>query len=102
MAACRCRGRLSTLHLFRRRGVRCRVTEDLARAHREKLLWNVPFNGLGVAGAAGYPVVMSGQITASRPWACLTTDELLADTRWMALIRELMGEVITAAEAFGV
>ena len=39
-------------------GVRRQVTEDLARAHREKLLWNVPFNGLGVAGAAGYPAVM--------------------------------------------
>ena len=87
-------------NLFRGAGVRCRVTEDLARAHWEKLLWNVPFNGLGVAGAAGYPAVMSGQLTAGQALGpCLTTDQLLADSRWLALVRELMGEVITAAEA---
>ena len=39
--------------LFRQAGVNCKVTEDLARAHWEKLVWNIPFNGLGVAGAAG-------------------------------------------------
>ena len=79
------------------------VTEDLARAHWEKLLWNVPFNGLGVAGAAGYPAVMSGQLTAGQALSpCLTTDQLLADSRWLALVRELMGEVITAAAALGV
>src|SRR5271170_1393876 len=30
-------------------GVPCKVTEDLAAAHWEKLVWNIPFNGLGVA-----------------------------------------------------
>ena len=34
-------------------GVPCTVTENLAAAHWEKLVWNIPFNGLGVAGAAG-------------------------------------------------
>src|SRR5437867_1101242 len=45
---------------FEQAGVPCRVTDDLARAHWEKLTWNVPFNGLGVASAAGYDAVMSG------------------------------------------
>ena len=40
--------------LFRQAGVACDVTDNLARAHWEKLVWNIPFNGLGVAGAAGY------------------------------------------------
>src|SRR3954471_17425006 len=40
--------------LFRRAGIPCSVTDNLARAHWEKLVWNIPFNGLGVAGAAGF------------------------------------------------
>jgi 2-dehydropantoate 2-reductase len=36
---------------FREAGVRCMVTENLAQAHWEKLVWNIPFNGLGVASA---------------------------------------------------
>ena len=36
---------------FREAGVPCTVTENLARAHWEKLVWNIPFNGLG-RGAA--------------------------------------------------
>jgi 2-dehydropantoate 2-reductase len=38
-------------------GVPCTVTENLAQAHWEKLVWNIPFNGLGVAGAAGPEVL---------------------------------------------
>jgi 2-dehydropantoate 2-reductase len=38
-------------------GVPCTVTDNLARAHWEKLVWNIPFNGLGVAGAAGIDAV---------------------------------------------
>src|SRR5437016_6540545 len=39
--------------MFRAAGVPCSVTDNLARAHWEKLVWNIPFNGLGVAGSAG-------------------------------------------------
>ena len=39
---------------FENAGVPCKVTDNLARTHWEKLVWNVPFNGLGVASAAGY------------------------------------------------
>ncbi|HWF18908.1 MAG TPA: 2-dehydropantoate 2-reductase, partial [Verrucomicrobiae bacterium] len=38
---------------IRHSGVPCKVTDSLERAHWEKLVWNVPFNGLGVASAAG-------------------------------------------------
>ena len=91
-------------------GVPARVTDNLARAHWEKLVWNVPFNGLGVASAAGFEAL--GQLSSgpgpstinSQPSTtaeCLTTDKLLADARWAQLVRELMIEVITAARALG-
>jgi 2-dehydropantoate 2-reductase len=96
--------------LFREAGVACTVTENLARAHWEKLVWNIPFNGLGVASAAGFdaffrPSADIGPSTlnpqASTPGECLTTDKLLADGRWARLARELMLEVIAAARSLG-
>lgn len=83
-------------------GIPCRVTEDLARAHWEKLVWNIPFNGLGVAGVSGYDAVARGEVDPGRPRGpVLPTDALLGDPRWEALVRELMGEVIGAALAQG-
>jgi 2-dehydropantoate 2-reductase len=90
--------------LFDAAGVNCKVTDDLARAHWEKLVWNIPFNGLGVAGSAGYdafgnsqPPMTDGPI----PGPCLTTDRLLGDARWETLVRELMLEVIRTGQALG-
>ena len=40
--------------LFRQAGIACDLADNLAGTHWEKLVWNVPFNGLGVAGTAGY------------------------------------------------
>jgi 2-dehydropantoate 2-reductase len=83
-------------------GLPCTVTDDLAKAHWEKLVWNIPFNGLGVAGAAGFDAVLRGQIEPSRTLGrCLTTDILLSDPRWEKLVRELMLETIHAAQALG-
>jgi 2-dehydropantoate 2-reductase len=86
---------------FRRAGVPCDVTEDLARAHWEKLVWNVPFNGLGVAAAAGLAAVAGSTEPAGAVGQCLTTDRLLADARWERVVRELMGEIIAVANALG-
>jgi len=89
--------------LFRKAGIPCKVSANLAQAHWEKLVWNIPFNGLGVAGAAGYEAVLNGVLKAANPSLelkkCLTTDQLLADPKWEALVRELMLEVISAAQA---
>jgi 2-dehydropantoate 2-reductase len=81
-------------------GVPCRVAENIEQAHWEKLVWNIPFNGLGVAGAAGWDAVLSGNVSGP-PGACMTTDRLLADERWEKLARELMLETIRAARALG-
>jgi len=90
--------------MFRDAGVPCKVTDNLARAQWEKLVWNIPFNGLGVAGAAGYEVFATrhpSPVTRHSPGPVLTTDKLLADPRWEKLLRDLMLEVIAAAGALG-
>jgi 2-dehydropantoate 2-reductase len=84
--------------------VNCKVTDNLARAHWEKLVWNIPFNGLGVASAAGYEAldVRRAECQVSGPvGACLSTDKLLADARWENLVRDLMLEVIRTGVALG-
>ncbi len=83
-------------------GVACDVTDNLEQAHWEKLAWNIPFNGLGVASAAGIDAMGSGIVRAgSGLQPCLTTDQLLAEPAWAALARQLMLETIGAAQAKG-
>ena len=53
--------------LLRQAGVACDVTDNLARTHWEKLVWNIPFNGLGVAGTAGYEALVSQPSTLAAP-----------------------------------
>jgi 2-dehydropantoate 2-reductase len=86
--------------MIRHAGIPCKVTDNLERAHWEKLVWNIPFNGLGVASAAGIDACESGALTAGAvQQPCLTTDKLLGDPRWECLVRELMHEIIAAANA---
>jgi 2-dehydropantoate 2-reductase len=93
--------------MFRDTTVPCKVTDNLAQAQWEKLVWNIPFNGLGVAGAAGYEALVTQPSTpinrepALNPQPVLTTNKLLTDPRWEKLLRELMLEVIAAAGALG-
>ena len=88
---------------FRKAGVPCRISEDLARAHWEKLTWNIPFNGLGVASVLGFDAVATGRPEGARvpQGQCLATDGLLSDPRWLGLVRELIDEVGAAAAALG-
>ena len=90
--------------LFKHADIPCQVTDNLARAHWEKLVWNIPFNGLGVAGIAGYQALLDPQIEIrdlQLTGPCLATDKLLNDPRWEKLVRELMGEVVCTARALG-
>jgi 2-dehydropantoate 2-reductase len=57
--------------------------DDLAKAQWDKLVWNIPFNGLSVAEGG------------------VTTDRLLATPQGEAELRALMGEVVAAAQALG-
>jgi len=90
--------------MFREAGVPCEVTDTLAQAHWEKLVWNVPFNGLGVAGVVGHEAVVRGELPKDKgriSVSCLPTDKLLADPHWTQLLRELMNEIIATANALG-
>ncbi len=66
--------------LFRAAGIDCRAVNDLSRARWEKLVWNIPFNGLSALTRC--PV-----------------DRLLATEEGRTLVREIMLEVIAAANA---
>jgi 2-dehydropantoate 2-reductase len=88
--------------MFQGAGITCKVADNLSRAHWEKLVWNVPFNGLGVGGVAGYEALVSETETSQhKRGGCLTTQQLLSDARWENLVRELMLEVIRSANALG-
>ena len=88
--------------MFRRADVPCDVTSDLARAHWEKLVWNIPFNGLGVASCVGLESLNATSVGArATRGPCFTTDILLADAGWKRLVRELMMEVMSVANALG-
>lgn len=84
---------------FRHAGIPCSVRDNLEKAHWEKLAWNIPFNGLGVASCTGLEAVQSGKFR-SGAGECLTTDKLLADPNWYQLVRTLMNEVIASGNAF--
>ncbi len=88
--------------MFKNAQIQCDVVENLEKAHWEKLVWNIPFNGLGVAGMAGLEAVLTGKVIPSTiSTTTLTTDILLSDKRWEDLLRELMREVIAVAAAKG-
>lgn len=69
--------------LFKAAGIPCTAVPDLEQAQWEKLVWNIPFNGLSVA--------MGG----------VTTDVLLASRDGEAELRALMAETVRAARALG-
>lgn len=70
----------SLVNLFVEAGVDCRATDDLKRCRWEKLVWNIPFNGL--CALLQQPVNLLLRTDFSRK-----------------LVRELMLEVIRAANA---
>ncbi len=69
--------------MFASSNVPCQVLEDLSLGRWEKLIWNVPFNGLGGA----------------MDWS---TEILMGSEYGRALVRAIMGEVVATANAAGV
>ncbi|GLQ31828.1 putative 2-dehydropantoate 2-reductase [Litoribrevibacter albus] len=70
------------VELFTDAGIPTQTSDSLEQARWEKLVWNVPFNGLSVILDA-------------------TTKEMLDDPKSRALIHSIMMEVIAAAKAHG-
>jgi 2-dehydropantoate 2-reductase len=69
--------------MFSESGVPCEVLDDLRYGRWEKLVWNVPFNGLGAL-------------------LDKTTDQLIGSPRGVELVTRLMREVIQTAAGLGV
>jgi 2-dehydropantoate 2-reductase len=67
---------------FQKAGIDARAVQSLITERWRKLVWNVPFNGLGVAAGA-------------------TVGEVLRDEFLLGVARGLMGEVIEAAGKLG-
>jgi 2-dehydropantoate 2-reductase len=69
--------------MFRCSKILCEVLPDLRRGRWEKLVWNIPFNGLGAA-------------------LDLTTDRLIDTNEGRQLVVSVMEEVIRTAAALGI
>jgi len=68
--------------MFEKSGVRCEVYDSLMKARWEKLVWNIPFNGLGVAAESN-------------------TEQVLNDEELNQVARGLMQETMAIAAATG-
>lgn len=68
---------------FERAGISAKVVEDLRISRWQKLVWNIPYNGLSVV------------LNAS-------TDELMTNPATRSLIEQIMHEVVADANACGV
>ena len=75
---------LQMVQAFKDSGVRVRCVDSLDEALWRKLCWNVPFNGLAIAGGG------------------ITTDLILADQGLTRRARALMLEVQKGAAAYGI
>ncbi len=64
---------------FEKAGIPIKLREDLLLARWQKLVWNIPYNGLSVILDA-------------------TTNELMADASNLELVKELMYEVVAGAK----
>lgn len=69
--------------MFKECNIECDLTDDLRHARWEKLIWNIPFNGLGAM-------------------LDRSTDQLLAAPGGVELIAQIMAEVVEGARAVGV
>ena len=69
--------------MFQTSGIDCQSLENLARGRWDKLVWNIPFNGLGAA-------------------MDLDTQQLLGTRGGEQLVREVMHEVIAIAKGVGI
>ena len=75
---------MKMVHAFESSEVKVRIAKSLDEALWRKLCWNVPFNGLAIAGGG------------------ITTDLILADPALKKRSHELMLEIQKGAKAYGI
>lgn len=69
--------------LFNRCGIECRLSDSIPAVRWRKLVWNIPFNGLAIAGGG------------------IDTAQILADDSLHALARSIMAEIIAISTRLG-
>ncbi len=90
------------VEMFKDANVPCEMSENLEKSQWEKLVWNIPFNGLGVAGAAGLQALeAAGRNMPLKLVPVMPTDQLLGNPLWEEWVRGLMSEIIAVANAKG-
>lgn len=67
---------------FENTGIKVELTEDLSKARWQKLVWNIPYNGLSVVLNAA-------------------TNEIMANSNTRKLVEQLMHEVVVGAKSDG-
>ncbi len=88
--------------LFKNAGIPCQVLESLEAGQWEKLVWNIPFNGLGVAAAFGLEAMTSPALPEELTQdTVFHTKSLLESVEWRQLVHDLMLEVMATSEAYG-
>jgi len=94
---------LKLVEAFNQAGIPCKSTDKLPQAHWEKLMWNIPFNGLGVAGLLGHAGFESdtSKLKDLPIEQCLDANSLLSAPKWESRVKQLMDEVRSAAGKIG-
>lgn len=69
--------------MFNKAGLKCEAHDNLEGQRWQKLVWNVPFNGIAIAAGG------------------ITTDVIMADEGLRTLARRLMEEIVETAAKFG-
>lgn len=85
---------------FKEARIPCEVSDNLEQSQWEKLVWNIPFNGLGVVATAGLKALEGGEIPKDLS-PVKPTNQLLNEPGWEEWVRGLMAEIITVANAKG-
>jgi 2-dehydropantoate 2-reductase len=87
--------------VFEAAGIRCQVYDSLLQARWEKLVWNVPFNGLGVAAHANVAEVLTDEGLRQRARALMSDVLRAAAADGVQLPEELADKMIRNSESMG-
>jgi 2-dehydropantoate 2-reductase len=87
---------------FKRCGIPCRVAADLKVARWEKLLWNIPFNGLAItAGSLPVSRILASPELRREAETLMTETMAAANANGCSLKSDLIGRLIKNTETMG-
>jgi 2-dehydropantoate 2-reductase len=88
--------------LFRTSGIRCEVADSLLKVRWEKLVWNIPFNGLGVAAFKADTEVVLGNETLSAVARGLMEETIIAAASdHVRIARDMVDRMLKNTQSMG-